>query len=522
MTRALWPLSGLVLLSGCQVAPPERSSWSYTVEPQVPERFALSGIETSTALNPVHVLGESPSADDEGVDAPAASIELDDVLHSVEQHFPLVLAAREEIAVAEGELLAAQGGFDTQALGDGKSKTGFYDNDRVDLLFEQPTTLWGATFGAGYRWGGGDFAVYDGEEKSNKKGEFRVGMSVPLLQNRAIDKRRVNLWKARIERDRADPVVLEQRILSLLDAARVYWAWVAAGRQREVAVRLLALAEDRMDQITEAAEKGLLAGINIKDNQRLIVDRRAKLAAAERKLQNAGIKLSLFWRDAEGQPRVPGNDQLPYEFPPTRPAQEVLLDDDEAFALAHRPEIVNAELKLEQLRLEGELQANRLLPKLDFGVFASQDFGAASNTPDDKEDLEVEATLKFELPIQRREARGGVRRVEARTNQLEFKLDFTREKVRASVQDARSALLLSWVRIGEMRENARLAVELAEAERVRLGLGASDLFRVNLREVQAAAAAANLIDVLSEYFLAMAGYRASLGLPYELDDALEE
>ena len=73
-----------------------------------------------------------------------------------------------------------------------------------------------------------------------------------------------------------------------------------------------------------------------------------------------------------------------------------------------------------------------------------------------------------------------------------------------------------------MRENARLAVELAEAERVRLGLGASDLFRVNLREVQAAAAAANLIDVLSEYFLAMAGYRASLGLPYELDDALEE
>ena len=48
----------------------------------------------------------------------------------------------------------------------------------------------------------------------------------------------------------------------LKQAADAYWKWVAAGRLREVALRLLALAQDRMGQVRLAVEEGenVLAG----------------------------------------------------------------------------------------------------------------------------------------------------------------------------------------------------------------------------------------------------------------------
>ena len=503
-------------LGGCQVVPPARLPARRPISYEVRQRFELAAPEQPSVLQPVHVLGASPAADAEGVDAPAASIELDDVLHSVERHFPLVLAAREEVRAAEGRLQAAQGGFDTRVSGKGKSKLdGFYDTDQVDLGFEQATTLWGAEFSGGYRLGRGNFAIYDGGDLTNEGGELRIGARLPLLQGRVIDPRRVAVWTARLELERTDPIVLSARLQAMIDATGAYWDWVGAGRRREIALRLLSLAEDRMDQVELAVDEGLLAPINLTENQRLIVDRRVSLLRAERKLQETAIKLSLFWRDAEGRPAVPTDEALPYEFPGARPAEEVLVPGDVELALGQRPEVRSFELLERSLELGRDLARNALLPKLDVGLAASQDVGAEVSDPDDKSDLNLEAFISLEVPLQRRKAKGKLREVEAKRVQLRQKARFVQEKVAAEVQDARSALTQSWLRIAEARKNVRLANELAQAERLKLQEGESDLLRVNLREQQAAASAAVFVDVLRSYFQAQAVYRAVLGIPYE-------
>lgn len=510
-------LCGLALVGACRAprstAPPSGAS----IDEAVLARFRITEQSTPTTLDPIHVLGQSEAADEEGLDAPAASIELDDVLASVERHFPLILAAEEEIAIAEGRLLEAEGEFDTYFAASTKSKLeGYYENDRFDLKFEQPTTLFGATVSGGYRLGSGDFAVYDGDLETNDDGEFRVGLDLPLLRDRVVDARRVALWKSRIERRRADPRILELRLEVTRDAAQAYWKWVSAGRMREIAVRLLALAQNRMEQVESAVEEGLLAAINRTENQRLIVDRRAKLVQAERKLQEAALGLSLYWRDERGEPSVPGEDALPYEFPDPHPASDVVLAGDEDFALARRPEVVAGALELEQLRLDRGLAENALLPRLDVGLVASQDIGDAVNVPDDKEDFELGAVVTLSVPLQRRKAKGKLQQVSAKVFQLERRFQFLRDAIVADVRDARSALTQSWFRIGQARENVELANELAEAERFQLSAGESDLLRVNLREQQAAAAAAGLVETLTEYFRALAQYRAVVGLPYEV------
>ena len=506
------------LWSGCRTPEPSRPSVRPT-PPGLRERFDLADPETPSLLEPIHVLGRSTRADEEGVDAPAAALELDDVLSSVERHFPLILAAREEIEIAEGKLQEARGGFDTRFVSKGSSELeGFYQSDRLNVSIEQPTTLFGATFSGGYKLGRGDFAVYDGDKKTNEEGEYRIGMVVPLLQSRAIDKRRVALWRARINRERADPIVLQKRLEATLKASDAYWKWVAAGRLREVAVRLLALAENRMQQLELAVEEGLLAPMNLTENERLIVERRAKLVSAERKLQEAAIGLSLYWRDAEGRPAVPVDEALPYEFPAPRPAEQIVMADDESLAVARRPEVAAVELALRGLRFEGELARNSLLPKLDVGLFASHDVGSAVNDPDDKGDLELEAVVSIEVPLQRRKAKGSTRRLRAEVTKLERQAQLLSETVVAEVRDARSALEQSWLRISQARENVRLANELADIERFQLGVGGSDLLRVNLREQQAAVAAAGLVDALEVYFRALAVYRAAMAVPHAPGD----
>lgn len=527
--------AALAALAGCRASAPRPGPWTATVGEL--GRFRLEGPEHDMEPSPLDLVGKAPARigeDDVGRSRPvertetgpgttagpvlggAEVLHIEDTLLSVERHFPLVLAALEEVEIAEGKLLAARGGFDLR-LGSVASSAvqGFYENERVDVTLEQPTALWGTTLLGGYRIGSGDFADYDGKAKTLDGGEFRAGLSVPLLQGGRIDQRRLAVWQARLSRDQADPLVLQKRLEATRKAARAYWKWVAAGQKLEVAQRLLALAENRNEAVALAVQEGELAEIALLENRRLIVERRAILYGAERLLQEASIDLSLYYRDADGVPIVPDASVLPREFPVPRDPIAVLRDGDVELALARRPEVRSLELERSQLELDQDLARNTLLPKLDVGVLASQDVGDEVSVPDDKGPFELDTFLRFELPVQRRRAKGATRATTAQVARLERNLQFVKDRIALEVQDAASALRLTFMRVEQVRENVELAGQLEEAERLQLREGESDLLRVNLREQQTAAAASAMIDVLAEHFRSLTDYRAVLGLPYD-------
>ncbi len=525
-TRAA--LAPVLLLAGaaCQARAP---SARHPVPPPLArdfERFGVteqgqgaSPLDLVAALGPAEGTTPSPAVDEgRPGEAPAREsfLTFEDLLYSVESRFPLVLAALEELEIAAGELTAARGRFDSYLKADGDYElTGFYENERTKLMLEQPTTLWGATFFGGYKLGTGDFAVWDGDLKTNEGGEFSAGVRLPLLAGRRIDERRLLLWQAELGRAQADPIVLAKRLDATRKAASSYWKWVAAGQKLEIAERLLALAENRQAGVALAVEEGELPPIALTENQRLVVERQSILVRARRTLEQAAIQLSLFWRDDEGRPRLPGVEVLPPVLPVPRDPALTIRPADADLARAQRPELRGLELELESLRLAVEQAENKLLPMLDVGVAASQDVGAAVSTPDDKGPGELEASFRFALPLQRRAARGKTRSLTAKAAKLERELQLARDSVVAEVRDSASALRQTWLRLEQVRENVRLAGLLEEAERLRLREGQSDLLRVNLREQQTASAASMLVDVVAEHFRALADYRASLGLPYD-------
>lgn len=443
--------------------------------------------------------------------AAQAQVTLEDVARSVQTHHPLLLAEQSTAEVATAEARAARGEFDLTLSTQARAGVlGYYDPRRVDVLLEQPTTLFGATLYSGYRIGRGNIAPYYGEQATLEGGEVRGGVRVPLWQDRAIDARRAGLKTTRAAQVMAEADVQSARIQLERDAALAYYSWVAAGLREQVAAELLRLATERDAQIASKVELGALPAIERLDNQRAILDRTQRLVQARRSREKASFELSLFLRDAEGRPRVLGPGDLPsaLEGPATLPS----LSSAAERAIEQRPELDAYAAQIEQARIELSLSDNRVAPRLDLFGEVSKDLG---NGPSElvkslqEPVLEVGATLS--VPLWLRKARGKRDSAEAKLDATESKADFARDKVLYEVQDAYSAERAAQERLKAAKAAATAAEQLAQGERTRLDLGATTLLFVNIREQQAADAEVSVIDALAEWNLAHARARAAMG-----------
>ncbi len=439
------------------------------------------------------------------------TLELEEVLESVEQHYPILVAAQLEREIAAGQLQQARGGFDTMLNAEGiTAPRGFYQNDRADLSLEQSLSPWGIEILGGYRLGVGDFADYDKDLLTNEDGELRLGARVPLLRNRAIDERRAGLRKAKLGVEGAEPTVLEQRIQVRRLAELAYWEWLSAGEKDRIALSLIQLASDRQESLRGTAEEGLIAEIVLVDNERLLAERRAIRIGTERRLQQAAIELSLYLRDPSGRPMIPGPERLPASFPSlSDPGVDVEADIE--LARSVRPELQRLQIEREARSVEIERTRNATLPGLDFSVAASQDYGEPVSVPDDKSEFELKAGLFMKVPLQRRGARGKLRAQEAKLGQFDQKIRLVGDEIAAEVRDAHSAWLQAWRRYEQAARSLDLARELEEAEGIQVTEGNSDLLRLNIREQQTAQAASFLVDVMTEYWEARAKYIAAIG-----------
>ncbi|MDJ0866723.1 MAG: TolC family protein [Myxococcota bacterium] len=458
----------------------------------------------------------------EPADGERSLLTLELVLDSANEHFPLLQAARLEREARSQEALKAAGAFDTRLGFNGDFRpAGFYENFSGDTTVEQPTRFWGSRFYAGYRLAGGDFPSYEGGRQTDHGGEFRLGVELPLLRGRAIDRERAGLRRAELQLDSLDPELRLERVELARDASVAFWDWLAAGRTVEIAGDLLAVAEVRQSQIERRVARGDQARIDGVDNRRLVVERTALLRGAQRDFEQAAIRLSLFLRDETGFPVRAGRDRLPDLFPAESPTDRAVVDADLEFARREHPLLQQIAFQREQLALDVRLARNDLLPGLDLVVEGSRDVGASRRgideegkiSSDPRSSNEVKALLRLELPIQRREARGRVGVATIRLAQLERRERFTRERLVADALVAVEALEAAYEQTGQARENLELAEQLRAAEERKLRLGASNLIDVNIREVQAATAARRLVEAQQAYFRALANYEARIARP---------
>lgn len=489
-----------------------------------PPDVQLAAHRQEAAIRDPPTTANSSKIEPRATDAPeplplpaAAPLRLEDVVASVYASYPTLDAVSRERQIAAGKQLAAMGEFDINLLGETINQPlGYYKNYRHGLGVKQYSWSGAQTFG-GYRLGRGFYEPWYKERQTDDGGEFKAGVAVPFLRDRSIDKRRAAVFQARIDRAAAEPQLQLEVIDAIRAASTTYWGWVAAGRQAKIAEQMLQLAAERQKGLQTRFERGDIAGIELVDNERLIVSRQGKLIEAELKLRQASIKLSLFLRDATGTPLLALPEQLPAELPAIGPLPESEETEQVADALARRPELRLITLDQQRQEVEVRQASNLVLPSLDGLVTGSQDVGDPASPKGDKSPFELEAGLQLEVPLQRREARGKMLSAQAKLAQLSAKRVYAVQSIAAEVQASRAAVAAHFAAVEQARRGAELAGQLADAERTKLDRGDSNILMVNLRESAAADAELLAIDAIANYFVAEANLHAALAA--ELSDA---
>lgn len=439
-----------------------------------------------------------------------ALLSLDEVITSAQKSFPGLLASEQRKQVAAGELTAAEGGFDTLLKTQNRwSVVGLYENQNNDVVVEQPTALWGTTFFGGWRRGVGDYPVYEGKSLTTDSGEARIGMNVPLWRNREIDRRRASLQQAEWGQLIAGHEYEQALIEVTRTATHRYWDWVLAGQRLHVAQHLLQLAEQRDKGIKDRVAAGDIPEFESWDNQRAIIERRERVVAAQRLLEQSAIQLSLYWRDDQGQPRLPSEQQLPAAFPDAGSIKTLKLDDALQTSLSQRPETKRLDLQAKQSETELALQQNQRAPAVDVSVAAANDIGTSR---DKINRSELYVGLNIDIPLQQRTATGRAEVAAANVRRLNWDKQLQEDRIANEVKDVFSALLAVQKRLTLSAEQKQMAEQLEQGERNRFELGESTLLFVNLREIASGDAALMYADVTASLFKSYADYRATLGL----------
>lgn len=438
----------------------------------------------------------------------ANELTLKEVTDSAVRNYPKVLALYQEVEAAQGSMLASLGFFDIklrQSYLD--NSRGYYDGKQIDTEIAKKNQFLGSEVYGGYRKSFGDFPDYEGGLKTNRDGEVRVGARFSLLRNASIDENRLALALAKLNVEESKFALENIKNEIRRDAAKAYYEWIIDGKIYHIYKDLYELAVKRNEQLKILVAKGDLAQIILVENERNVLNRKSLMIKAKQDFDNSALYLSLFYRDQKGDPIVVKSERMPNINIETKLAEieNSKFERDLIHAFENRADIkiIKVNNKKEQTNLE---QAKNLYkPKLDVEASLSNDI---SNEDATRGPVKNQVGVKFEMPLQQREAKGKIAKSRALIDKIKYE-----EKL---LLDTTKVVLLQKQNIvnsfSQMHENLTKEVELSkkleEAEMIRFKKGGSDFFLINLREQNTAAARISNAIIYGDYFKSLAEYEA--------------
>ena len=463
-------------------------------------------------LTPQNLMVEDPSVARELLPPTANALTLADVIASIYQSYPMITRARLEAGVVAGEQRSANGWWDPKLETYSVNQPlGFYKNYRQSVGLAR-NLWWGGYLSSGYRIGRGDFEPWYKERQTDLGGEFKLAWVQPLLQGYSIDPNRVSLFQANLRQQAVTPLVQREILDNGVEGANAYWKWVSAGQVVRTQEELLRLAQVRMGQIQKQVDLGEVKASILIFNSQLIAEREFKLLETVRKLREASFKLSLYLRDADGQPMVPDDMWLPSTFPPLGPVPPGDFSADMAAALERRPELQLLDLDSRQSQLDLQLARNQTLPQFDLVLENSQDVGAPASSLRDKSPFESELGFQGSVPLPRNKARGKIQSTQNKLSQIAQYRELQSNKIGVELQTARNAMEIAAERVNQAEKTVRIAIQYLELTERGFNEGEGDLLDLNILESKTYDSRFYLIDATQEWFAALAAMQRALGL----------
>jgi len=432
-----------------------------------------------------------------------------DIINSINKNYPLILAQYQDVLAAEGKFKASQGVFDLTLKQEYLDYSrGFYDGKNFRTFFEKQNETLGSKIYGGYRKSYGNFEDYNGRYDTNNAGEIFAGISVPLLQNRAIDEYRLGKILAQYNFEESKVHLQNIKIQIKRDAIKAYWNWITSYEIYKTYEELYNLSLKRDSQLRARLEKGDVSEIVVVENKKNLLDRKNQTIKAKNLFEISAIYLSLFYRDENANPIILKPEQIPtIDYNVANSLNNDIITKDLEFALQNRAEIQL--LKIAQKSEEQNLKyaKNLLQPKLDLSFEASKDHGSGDIA---KAQSRNNIGLNLAIPLQFSQARGKKLEAVSKLESIKQKIKMSQDQINYEIRQLQQNISNIHDIFINAKEETSLAQKLEKAEQQRFKLGDSNFFLVNFREAAWADAKIKQTIALQDFQNYLADYEAKV------------
>jgi len=440
----------------------------------------------------------------------AVVLRFNEYLGYVKKYHPIAKQAELTLNIGQANLMRARGGFDPKIEVDYERKEfkGSKYWDRLNAAFKIPT-WYGIELKGAFEQNDGDFLSPD--ESVPIDGLYSAGVSMSLGQGLWINDRMATLKQAKYFRDqtRADRDLLVNQIL--YDAALAYFDWLQAFNEATIYHNFLTNADIRFKGIKSRAVVGDIAAIDTVEAKIAMQSRALSLEQSKVKLMKRSLDLSNFlWMNdnvpVELQTNVIPDVDIGEEIDITLEILGRPLDD---FTIENHPKLLSLGYKIDGLRVEKNLKANKLLPKIDL------EYNFLTETPEfinSFETQEYKGGLTFQMPLFLRKERGDLKLAKFKLRDAQFDLDNAqielKNKIVALYRELDSFETQN-VLIDDIVANYNT---LLSAEERKFSFGESSLFLINSRESKLIDSQLKQIEVQNKFYTTKANLFNSLAV----------
>lgn len=437
-------------------------------------------------------------------------LRFNEYLGYVKKYHPIAKQAELTLGIGQANLMKARGGFDPkiEVDYDRKEFKGSEYYDRLNAAFKIPT-WYGIELKGTFEQNDGDFL--NPAESVPSDGLYSAGVSMSLGQGLWINDRMATLKQAKLfrEQTKADRDLLVNQIL--YDAALAYFDWLRAFNEATIYQNFLRNADVRFEGIKSRAEAGDIAAIDTVEAKIAMQSRALSLEQAKVKLMKQSLELSNFlWMNdnvpIELQPNVIPDTEISGEIDTTLEILGMPLD---SFTIENHPKLLSLGYKVDGLRVEKNLKANKLLPQIDL------EYNFLTETPELINSLQTEeykGGLTFRLPLFLRKERGDLKLAKFKLRDAQFDLDNAEVELKNKI--------VALYRELESFETQNVLTDeivgnystLLNAEERKFSFGESSLFLINSRESKLIDAELKQIEVQNKFYTAKAKLFNSLAV----------
>ena len=428
--------------------------------------------------------------------------------NSVESCYPDILNASLQKEINENKITKEKSSFDTKLNAAASQRQGSSYNtsyQKVELekrLYDSPISVY-----SGFDISSGYTPQYETAQVTSAQGREYVGFRLNLLNGFSIDKERIDLYNAVIEKDKATFEIDLAKMLIKTDAMKAYLAWAIAGTELNAYKNLLKIAEDRQISLKKQLKNGDVSEILVKENYNNILKRRLRVMNARNYFNQSSQMLSLYYRDKLCKVVIPNENLTPKHLPKSHQLPDTTTDNEINEVIRNRPEFRIIQMQLEQIKNKQKLAKTELLPKLTLSAQYNQNNSTTSTTNYFViNQNEMVAKLDFSLPLERSYGKGFKEEMMNNYQKILNEKQLLVDKLKSRTETLHFTANITAQQINVSKDELQLSKDLLVAENKRFKHGDSNFFMLNLREENVTNSYLSLIKSISEHYNALIEY----------------